>query len=394
MTVARDPNTSELTSIDLTELSPWVGVPFGGVQFKEPFSVTDIRRWVTRTDNVNPLHWDEEWAAESRFGQIVAPQSFQGVRVIAYIEITRVSTLDIMGGYNAGEEFFFYGPRVVAGDKFTIDRETQSLRATNSRLGPSLLVSADATYINQRGQVVLRKRSTRLNTVKANIAQLGDAAVPIGQDDEPQWTDEQIAKIMDDKVDYAKSFRTHEKRLFGSVKVGDRLPRCILGPHSGVSIMYAEDCDVEGWGVMHEPRDQMPRLPAAYPPKAADLQRAKVYPARHADNYLYGWARGHVFNRYARERGMPRAFHVGSTESVWVIDHLANWAGEWGFVRHLTIRYGAPVLSGDLTYINAVVTELIPRDAGHGTVHVSYTFEDQNGKKLCTGAGEIELPIV
>jgi hypothetical protein len=39
-------------------------------------NVTDIRRWVQAMRYPNPLHFDDEVAAVSAFGRIVAPQSF------------------------------------------------------------------------------------------------------------------------------------------------------------------------------------------------------------------------------------------------------------------------------------------------------------------------------
>ena len=45
-----------------------VGQPVGGGQLWVPCSATDIRRWVMALDYPNPIHWDEEFARQSRFG--------------------------------------------------------------------------------------------------------------------------------------------------------------------------------------------------------------------------------------------------------------------------------------------------------------------------------------
>jgi len=68
----------EMLEMDTSDVDLWIGVPLGGQQFKEPFSVNDIRRFVQGMQNPNPLHYDEEYAAQSHFGGIVAPQSYFG----------------------------------------------------------------------------------------------------------------------------------------------------------------------------------------------------------------------------------------------------------------------------------------------------------------------------
>ena len=61
--------------LDLSDVDHRVGKPVGGGQLWDPCSSSDIRRWVMAMDYPNPLHWDEQFARDSKFGGIVAPQS-------------------------------------------------------------------------------------------------------------------------------------------------------------------------------------------------------------------------------------------------------------------------------------------------------------------------------
>ena len=68
-------NESPLT-LDVSDVEPRVDQLVGGGQLWEPCSATDIRRWVHAMDYPNPIHWNQEFAKQSKFGGIVAPQSF------------------------------------------------------------------------------------------------------------------------------------------------------------------------------------------------------------------------------------------------------------------------------------------------------------------------------
>jgi hypothetical protein len=62
--------------LDTSDVDRWVGKPIVFAEMWDPCNATDIRRWVQAMDYANPLHWDENFARKSKFGGIVAPQSF------------------------------------------------------------------------------------------------------------------------------------------------------------------------------------------------------------------------------------------------------------------------------------------------------------------------------
>ena len=63
-------------TLDVSDLDRYMGVPMRPGELKEPVARNDIRRWVQAMHYPNPLHYDERWAEESRWGDLVAPQSF------------------------------------------------------------------------------------------------------------------------------------------------------------------------------------------------------------------------------------------------------------------------------------------------------------------------------
>lgn len=397
MALTNDLKHPGLIQIDMQEFTPWIGVPFGGPQMKVPFVEQDFQRWVTHTDNYNPLHFDQEWAAESRFGQIVAPQSFTAIRATGepVYEISKTP----MGGYHTGDEFYFYGPRMYAGDKMRIDRVLSAARATETRYGPAVFVTVDHTYVTQRGPIV-KKRATSMLHPGANSAIIGNdkIAAKAQASPAPTWTDAQIEELTEAKLAYIRSWRKHEKRIFGSVKVGDKLPRAVFGPHTGTSFLYGETCCAEDvMGLTHWPADQPPPLPQRAfwfgDVTRGTAEAMQLMPPVRGRGCINDGRGGHIHDHAAIRRGMPRAFGFGSVQSIWSIDHFSNWAGEWGFVRHSTIRFKNPILSGDVSFLDAEVTGLSSGPTGYGTVHVSYTISNQDGLQQCSGVGDIELPL-
>jgi len=63
-------------TLDCSDIDRYLGKPMQPARLKEPLANNDIRRWVQAMHYPNRLHYEDEFAAASRFGGIVAPQSF------------------------------------------------------------------------------------------------------------------------------------------------------------------------------------------------------------------------------------------------------------------------------------------------------------------------------
>ena len=373
---------------DTSDVDRWVGVPLGGGQMKEPVSANDIRRWVQGMQNPNPLHYDESYAAASRFGRLVAPQSFAVCTSDSHgagpaIQGSIPGTHMLFGG----DEWWFHGPRIEPGDRISLERMLFDYKVTETRFaGPTMFSRGDTTYIRQDGKVVAKQRSTSIRY----LAEEARARAVFAEQPEPTWTAEELAAIEKQRQEYHRTFLdlAHGKR--GGVEVGEKLPRRPIGPHTVASFT----CEwraflMSVWGTFRDDGGPSSLYQAGWLPEMSrDLEGAKRDPTL-ADGLYHGPSRGHVQQQYAQLIGMPRGYGYGASMGAWVLDYLANWVGEWGTILHSDMKYRSPALTGDLTYLDGEVTDLVD---GRRVAVVRMTMTNQRGEVMAQGEAEVQLP--
>ncbi len=388
MTKVRDDGMIEL---DTSDVDRWIGKPLGGAVLKEPIHPNDIRRWAQGMQNPNPLHYDERYAAESCFGRLVAPQSFAvctdtshgaGPAIQGHIPGQHM----IFGG----DEWWFFGPCIEPGDHITHDRMLFDYKVADTKFaGPTMFSRGDTTYINQRGEVVCKQRSTSVRYLAENARKKGMFA----ENTEKSWTDQELEDLEKQKMDYYQSFLDlgHENRLF--VKLGDKLPTCPIGPHTLMSFTTEwRSYIMTVWGASREHGESSTMSAGWLPEMSRDQEGAKIDPAN-ADGLYKGPSRGHVQPRYAQLIGMPRGYGYGASMGAWVLDYLSNWGGEASFITHSNMQYRAPALTGDATFLDGEVLELSADSASGQTIAtVKVVMTNQDEDVMATGSAEILLP--
>jgi acyl dehydratase len=380
--------------IDTSEIDRWVGVPLTRTGIKEPVAISDIRRWVTAMHHPNRLHFDEEYAAGSRFGGIIAPQSFT-VNVAAGHGARGATQGFIPESHMlfAGDEWWFFGPRIRPGDKFVVDQSVFDYRKTTSSFaGPMVIQRGDSNYVNQAGERVALQRASAFR-YQPQAAR--ETAAYEGVGEEPEWSDDELELLVKDKELYVRSIIElgHDPRPFEGVGVGDELPVKVLGPHSVVSFATEwRAYTMNAWGATFVDQLVDPGDGGWTKEMSVDPERVKWDP-EFGDGAYYGAARGHLNAKYARRIGMPRPYGYGASMGAWVIDHLSTWAGEWGYVAHTSTQYRGPAFTGDVSYLRGSVTaKSDSMDPSMGQVHIDYTMVNQRDELLAKGTGEVLLP--
>ncbi len=382
-------------TLDCSDLENYLGKPVQPARMRETFSNTDIRRWVQAMHYPNRIHYDPDYAAESRFGRMVAPLSFPVAMDDAHG--TAPSCIGFIPNSHmvfGGDEWWFEGPRVFAGDMLHNHRVPLDYTIKETKFaGPTCFQRGDNYYYNQNGDLIAKQRSTAIR-YRPDLAR---EMASLDNKDDPEWSDAELLKLEDDKYAWIKMLHDlgHGKRYWDDVNVGDKLPTRVIGPHSIASlttewraylftiwcgVKRRTDLDMEALGFVGEMagKEQDPVL---------ELDNPEL-----TDGAYIGPSRGHLFPRWARHIGMPRGYGYGASMGAWILDYFSGWAGEWGQLVHSNCAYRGPAFTGDISIMNAEVVDKLVDDEGRNLVQLEFKMTNQLAVTLATATAEIELP--
>lgn len=387
------------TTLDVSDLERRVGQPVGGGQLWDPCSSLDIRRWVHALDYPNPIHWDEEFARNSSFGGIVAPQSFAVCMDYGHgCQPACVGRIDGSHLIFGGEEWWFYGPRVRPGDQLFQTRRFHRFKVADTKFaGPTVFSEGDTFHRNQHGAPVAKERSTSIRYLVAEAEKRGmyrNQLEPVRS-----WTAQERKEIADTRYAWILSNREGTSPNFEEVEVGARLPRRVLGPHTPVTFACEYRAFMfNAWGSWHWSIPQGIEDPWVNQDAGftkgfeIDYEGVKIDP-RVRDGLFQGPSSGHTDSARADKIGMARAYGYGATMGAWVHDYVAYWAGHEGFIRYSQSKFRGPAFEGDITYCDGEVIERNPESPyGMPTVRLAVTLQNQDRKTLVKSILDVELP--
>ena len=384
-------------TLDCSDLDRHLGKPLQDARLVDPIGNLDIRRWVQAMHYPNWLHYQDDFAKDSRFGRIVAPLSFAVAcddgHGSAPACVGRIPDSHLIFG---GDEWWFHGPRIAAGDMIRNERIPFDYVVKETKFaGPTCFQRGDNHYYNQAGEEIATQRSTSIR-YRADLAREMGEAEP-GASEDPEWSDAELEDLEKQKLEYIEMMHGlgHEKRWWDDVQVGDPLPTRVIGPHSIASFTTEWRAYIFTiWCGMHR-RTDLDFEALGFTPEMAGKEQDPVMERENpelSDGAYIGPSRGHLFPRWARTIGMPRGYGYGASMGAWILDTLSGWAGEWGMVVHSTCSYRGPAFTGDVTFMKATVIDKLVDEQGRSVVQVDLTMSNQLGVKLATARAEIELP--
>jgi acyl dehydratase len=396
---ANSPIQSAATELDLSDITWRVGHAVGGGQVWEACTGTDIRRWVQALDYPNPIHWNEPLARESKFGGLIAPQSFTVCMDYGHgVHPACVGKLPGSHLIFGGEEWWFYGTHIRPGDQLTQTRRFDGYKVADTKFaGPTLFSRGDTVHRNQHGALIAKERSTSIRYLAEEANRRG---VYNNQQQGPRkWKPEELREIYKTRHEWILSNRTGRSPHYEEVKVGDKLPRRVIGPHTLVSFANEYRAFMfNPWGNWHWTvpegvQDPWTDQDAGFTDGFSyDPEIIKIDP-RMRDGLFTGPSSGHINPDRAGKIGMFRAYGYGATMGAWFHDYVAYWAGHDGYIWHSKSQFRSPAFEGDVTFIDGEVIE--KRDAssyGMPVAVVRVQMTSQDGGSLVDATAEVQLP--
>jgi hypothetical protein len=352
--------------LDCSDIDRYIGKPLDSSPIREPLANNDIRRWAQAMHYPNLLHFDPAYSAAGRWGRSVAPQSF-AIAVddghgAAPACVGCIKDSHLLFG---GDEWWFYGTRIFAGDMVFNERVPFDYAVKETKFaGSTCFQRGDNHYRNQQGEMIAKQRSTAIRY----RAEAGSASMNSEELEEPAWSDIDLQVLEDRKLRWIQMLHDlgHKERWWNDVKVDEVLTERVFGLHSIASFTTEWRAYlVNTWGTMNLRKQDL--LAMGFTPDMAghenDPEMQLVNPEI-TDGAYIGPSRGHLFPRWARKIGMPRAY-----------------------------GYRGPALAGDITIQTEEVVEKMIDQQGRSLVQVKHKMANQKNINLCTGTAEIELPM-
>ena len=151
-------------SLITDDLRRLIGVVLDTIIFKVEEGA--IQRYAQAIGDPNPLYSDPDFAGRTKYGRLLAPPGFTGWPVKAGLNMLKLVELLTKAGapsrlLDGGIEFEFSEP-VGAGDVLTATVKIASITERDTKLGKTMFAVLETTFVDRKGDLALRSRSTLL----------------------------------------------------------------------------------------------------------------------------------------------------------------------------------------------------------------------------------------
>ncbi len=329
----------------------------------------------------NPLYCDPEYGCNTRWGNLIAPPTFQytvGENVTPPPDpetkaLLRGDPWAGLGSYQARMEFEWWRPFNL-GDRVYKMRSVVGVVDKRSEFGGR---SAHETICipiaNQDGDPIMVQRGTWVNTERGESRKRRKER----ETAEP-YTEEQLAEI--DACYEAETRRGAQPRYFEDVQIGDVLQEKVKGPLTTSAILVWH----LGWGMQLTPPGNFrlsylirKKAPGLYPPNSLNVpdtvQRLHWEPER------------------ARELGLPTSYDYGGLRETWLCHLVTDWMGDDAWLWKLNCEHRRFNFMGDTTWLRGEVVHKRQQD-GRNEVYLEIRCVNQRGVITSPGEAVVLLP--
>jgi hypothetical protein len=329
------------------------------VFFNSEATCDAIRHFVDGFGDSNPLFRDTKYAAQTKYGRIIAPGTFLHTHQWA----TTAQGFTGIHGWYSGGDWEWYSP-IIEGTKLTSVLIIRNLDVKQGRMAGSgniYIDYGDVIYLDAENGDIIAKELYHI--VMAERSAAGIAKKERGR-----------ARQTYAKSDWLKILEAYDKeeirggkpRFWEDVTVGERIGPVIKGPLSV--------------------RDELSWLMGAGSPFFKAHKSEFDYERRHMKFLEYVEETGeadapelvHYLDQFAKAIGVERAYDYGSQRMAWLCNLFTNWMGDDGFLWKMSGDERAFNMVGDTTIIEGKVVKKYILDK-KACVDIEAWAKNQNG---------------
>ncbi|MDA0664281.1 MAG: MaoC family dehydratase N-terminal domain-containing protein [Proteobacteria bacterium] len=376
MSIKTQEEFPKITEEGLAALRERIGVKIGKTAEPWCYEATrdNIRHYAHGIGDDNPLWCDPDYAAKTKYGNVIAPPSFL------------FATNRIISGYVggmpgvhamwAGAEWHWHKPvarnteiRTEAWLKDLIEHDTRFAGRTVQQIyhvnfygdDGDLLAEADS-WCFRTDRDIAREKGTKYSEVKAGPLRV--------------YTQEELDSYY--RYYEEETIRGAEPRYWDDVREGEELPTMVKGPMTVTGfIAYAQ-----GWGGLYIRANKLAWQQASSHPGLGIKNRRGIPDCPE---------RVHWEEEFAHKVGVPGAYDYGPERCSWLTHHLTNWMGDDGFLQKAKCQVRRHNPEGDVILINGTVSRKFVEGDKH-FVEIAQRAENQDGELSAMGSAVVELP--
>jgi acyl dehydratase len=338
----------------------------------EEVTKSAIRRFADGVGEINPLWLDENYAAGTRYGRLVAPPQWLW-SVCGGVQFGWRG----LAGFHSATEQTFYRP-ILLGDKISPEVIFSGFDEPKmSKFGErSIRDYYDCYYRNQEGVLVAKMRMWVHRVERSKVSEKrNEEAIELPH----PWTDEELAEIEDEAM--TEEIRGKNPRYWEDVNIGDVLKPLVKGPFSLMDMVAFVGAGVIGGRLL------------AYGAALRDFSKHPAWAYRDEDSRaLQSFMAVHFSKNAARLQGLPYPYDVGVQRHCSMSHLLTNWMGDDGLLKKCYAEYRGFVYQSDVIRLKGKITrKYIDEDNDH-CVDVEVNTVNQRDQECMPGKATIALP--
>lgn len=339
-------------------------------QFNELACREAIRNFAQGIGDDNPLWLDREYAAQTRYGGLVAPPSWYYSVFPTFVQ----QGLPGVHAFHSGNDWEFLHPvrensRIKPKCIFTGFEEKESKFS-----GRTIIEYQLAEYYDQEGTLLARAKSWLVRAERGLARKTGKyKAIELPH----PWSEEELAKIEADILN--QKLQGSKPRFWEDLKEGDELPPLIKGPLG----LTDEIAFIAGSGA------------AVLKANESALRLYRDHPNwgfRDVTFAMEPIAGVHWNKSAANSAGLPDCYDVGIQRNSWLLQMLTNWIGDDGWIKRAYAEYRAFYYFSDVIWIKGEIVKKYIDDDGEYCVDVKISTTNQRGEETMPGSATLVLP--